>query len=131
MAERNDIGERLAAIEASLATAAKYERDRWHKLDNDLQPISMLPEKLTRELGKLQEAFRGEIKAAINEVEQGYASSLAPVLRDVEALKGDVEILKGAAGVFKILKSPFLGGLLGWIATAVIAAIVYLKDHLK
>ena len=87
-------GERLAALTAAFEQFEKYEHDRWHKLNNDLQMIVNLP----RDLAKMEGRFRGEVTAVSRAIEKTVADAiekaLGPVNQDVADLKDEVDALK-------------------------------------
>lgn len=105
MPDSRVVGERLAAIETSIKMMQDYEKEHWHKLNNDLTPIMMLPDKLQREL----------------------KTSLAPLVKDIEQLQKDVTILKGSAEFMRMLKSPFLASILSAVVTVALILIAYFK----
>ena len=62
-------GERIARMEATLDGLEKYERDRWHKLDNDLTPIVNLPVQLARDIAKLEARLDAKIDGRLAAIE--------------------------------------------------------------
>ena len=65
---RND-GERIARMEATLDGLEKYERDRWHKLDNDLMPVINLPLQMTRDIAKLEAKLEAKLDGRLAQIE--------------------------------------------------------------
>lgn len=108
----------------------KYEHERWHKLAQDLQPLVLLPERITRDIAKMQGTFDGRISSISNEIQRSITAAvekaIEPVDADLAALKVEVAALQddrirrdGATGVIQaILKSPALGWLVGAAITA-------------
>jgi predicted nuclease with TOPRIM domain len=82
-----DLGERTAAVEAVVKELQQYERDRWHKLDNDLQTIFNLPREITRDLAKLEERLEAMVDKAVER-------ALGPVISDHGKLSAEVDSLK-------------------------------------
>jgi len=66
---RSTDGERIARMEATLAGLEKYERDRWHKLDNDLTSVVNLPLQLTRDIAKLEAKLEAKIDGRLAAIE--------------------------------------------------------------
>lgn len=131
MAERSsNVGQRISSLEATVAGMDKYAHEKWHDLNNTLQPLVLLPERITRDIAKLQGSFDGRINAVTKEIERtitvAVENALNPVINDVENLKSRVDALetvrKEHTGMAKaanwLLQSP----LIGWLAAA--AAIV-------
>ena len=130
---QEQLGERLSGVEATLAAFERYERDRWHKLAEDMQPLVNLPAQLARDIGKIQGTFDGRISAITKEIERSITAAvekaIEPVNRDVAVLKRKVEILEaaqlqedGAKNLAsKVLHSPVIGGFIG----ALLAALAF------
>ena len=127
---RNDqLGERISGVEATLETLDKYQHERWHELNNRLQPLFGLPEQLAREVGRMQGSFEGRIGAVTKELERSITAAvekaMEPVSTDIADLKsrvGALETVKeqeaGAKGVIAaVLKSPAVA----WLFAAAVA----------
>ncbi len=139
MTRPSNIGERLSGLEATVTSLEKYEHDRWHKLAQDLQPLVLLPERLTREMGRLQGTFDGRIVTISKEIERSITSAvekaIEPINTDVADLKVKVATLleersrrDGASGIVQsILKSP----LLAWLAMISAAAWAVLSGRVQ
>jgi hypothetical protein len=93
-----ELGERIAALTASFEAEKDYQHDRWHKLANDLTPLSSLPERLTREVGRLHGLIDGKMSTLSRDFERSTEATIAravePIARDVLQLREDVENLK-------------------------------------
>lgn len=119
--QRDQLGERIAGLEAKFDGFDKYTHERWHDLGNTLQSLAMLPEKLTRDIAKLQGTFDGKIDSFRRDIERSIgdaiASALEPVTGDIAKLKAEVDALKEA-------RLQFTGArlVLVWIVQTVIAA---------
>lgn len=98
MAARDSIGERVSSIEATLDALEKYEHERWHRLSNDLQPLVQIPERLAREIGKMQGIFDGKINSVSKEIERSIMAAIEkaiqPMGAEIAELRGEVETLK-------------------------------------
>ena len=128
-------GERIAGLSAQFDAFEKYEHERWHKLNNDLTPLMQLPEKLTREIGRMQGTFDGRIASVLKEIERtmeaAIEKAIKPISDEVAELKRDVDALKskslqetGAKNLAVwFLQSP----LVGWIAAGVLAFVAWWK----
>lgn len=122
---QDTLGERLSGVEATLEAFEKYERDRWHKLAQDMQPLVNLPSQMTRDMAKIQGAFEGRISTVTKEIERSITAAveraIEPVNNEVASMKSRIEALEtkghrqeGALGVvLAILKSPAFGWLVG------------------
>ena len=106
------VGERLSGLEATVGALQQYEHERWHKLDNDLSPLTLLPAQLARDLAKMEGRLESTLDRALEK-------ELAPIIKDVADLKIDVASLKSKSqqmtGVRKFGE---------WLAQTVISAIV-------
>lgn len=93
-----EIGERVASIDAGFKAFERYSHEKWHDLANTLQPLVLLPEKMTREVAKMQGSFDERLNSVSKELERSIASAiekaLKPITDDVESLRKDVETLK-------------------------------------
>lgn len=69
MATRSNEGERIAKLEAMVSGLQQYERERWHKLDNDLTPVVNLPLQLTRDIAKLEARIDAKIDGRLAAIE--------------------------------------------------------------
>jgi hypothetical protein len=92
------LGERVSSIEATLEGLEKYEHERWHRLSNDLQPLMQMPERLAREVGKMQGIFDGKINSVSKEIERSIMAAIEkaiqPMGAEIAELRGEVETLK-------------------------------------
>lgn len=68
-AARSIDGERIARIEEALVQLQSYERDRWHKLDNDLTPVVNLPVQFARDMAKLEVRLDAKIDGRLAAIE--------------------------------------------------------------
>src|SRR4051794_40017062 len=59
---QNGQGEKLAALTASFTSFKRYNPERWHQLNNDLQPLIGLPVQMARDIAKLE----GKIEAKMD-----------------------------------------------------------------
>lgn len=121
----DNLGERLSGVEATLEAFEKYERERWHKLAQDMQPLVNLPSQMTRDMAKIQGSFEGRISTVTKEIERSITAAvekaIEPVNNEVASMKSRIEALEtaghrqeGALGVvLAILKSPAIGWLVG------------------
>ena len=78
----SDIGERITAITVQFQEFEKYNHERWHKLNNDLQPLVNLPLQIGRDIAKLE----GKIEAKID----GRLSAIEVRLSAIEAQRQQV-----------------------------------------
>lgn len=110
----SEVGERVAALSASFEAELKYSHDRWHKLNNDLTPLVQLPERLTRDIAKLQGTFDGRMAAMSKDMERSIQLAVEravdPVraeMRDhdqrIVALEAAGERSKGAKGMLETM----------------------------
>jgi hypothetical protein len=65
----SDLGERLSGLEATVSGFERYERERWHKLDNDLQNLFALPTQMTRDIAKLEGKLEAKIDGRLSAIE--------------------------------------------------------------
>ena len=95
-----ELGERIAALAASFESEKEYQHDRWHKLANDLTPLISLPERMTREIGRLHGIFDGKISTLSRDLERSTEATIEkaikPVTDNVAELRKDVDALKKA-----------------------------------
>lgn len=96
MAGAGNIGERLAGLEGEFKVYTSYSHEKWHKLNNDLQPLMMLPERITREIGRLEGALDGRVTTLEHAIGLSIAKALLPITADIAALRGEVDDLKKA-----------------------------------
>lgn len=122
-ASMNELRERIAALAASFEAEKGYQHDRWHKLDQDLTPITMLPEKLTREIGRLQGIFDGRLNAASREFERTMEAAIEKALKPVAE---DLNDLKVRIGMLETSKNQLTGGqkVVVWVVQTFFAAVV-------
>jgi predicted nuclease with TOPRIM domain len=90
-----DLGERTAAVEAVVKELQQYERDRWHKLDNDLQTIFNLPREITRDLAKLEERLEAMVDKAVERALGPVISNHGKLSAEVDSLKDRLSELEG------------------------------------
>lgn len=104
-----EVGERVAELTGRFEQFEKYEHDRWHKLNNDLQPLAVLPERLAIELGRLEGIFSGRLSSMEKDFEKQLASTiekaLRPITSDIAGLKTEVEALKLSSGKHSAIRS--------------------------
>lgn len=125
-----ELGERMAALAASFEAEKDYQHQRWHKLDNDLTPVVNLPEKLTREIGRLQGIFDGKLSTVSRELERSMEiaieKALKPVTDDIADIKRRVTLLETSRNQMTGVR------MLGvWVVQTVIAAIVAIAALVK
>lgn len=86
-----ELRERVAALAAQFEAFEKYEHDRWHKLNGDLTPVVQLPERMTREIGKIHGLVDGKMLSMTRDFEKAIKdaveSAVKPLRDDVEKLK--------------------------------------------
>jgi hypothetical protein len=119
----SELGERIAALSASFEAEKEYQHERWHKLDNDLTPVVNLPEKLTREIGRLQGIFDGKISTVTREIERSITAAvekaIEPLNVEVIDLKTRVSALETAQVADKTAKGVLVwflqSPLIGWL----------------
>lgn len=80
-AARDGDGERLARVEEQLKSLNQYTHDKWHDMAQVLQPLAMLPERMTRENGKLQGMVEGRIAANSKEIERSFTAAIKEALQ--------------------------------------------------
>lgn len=95
---RDNLGERLAGLEAKVDSFEQYTHDKWHDMAQVLQPLALLPERMTREIGKIQGTVDGRINLVSKEIDRSIAAAireaLQPLTLDVLELKNKVEELE-------------------------------------
>lgn len=127
-----ELGERIAALVASFEAEKQYQHDRWHKLDQDLTPVVMLPEKLVREIAKLQGTFEGRMNSISKEFERSLVDAiekaLRPVVSDVSDLQSRVNKLEIDGNRLSGVKI-FLVWAVQTILAAIVAAVVLVKGQ--
>lgn len=79
-----DVGERITAVAVQLQEFEKYNHERWHKLNNDLQPLVNLPERFTRELGRMQGTFEGRLSTLAKEMERSTETGIEKALKSLD-----------------------------------------------
>lgn len=135
MAQRGQpLGERISGLEATVTAFRQYETDKWHKLDNDLTPLVQLPERMTRDIGKLQGTVEGRINSVEKSLERtitvAIEKALIPVIAEVTdlgtrigVLEKQRNILTGAKLLFVFLVQTLIA------AIAAVAAVFALGKH--
>lgn len=93
---QESLGERLSGVEATLQAFEKYERERWHKLANDLQPLINLPTQMARDMGLLEGGLAGTVAQAVEKATKPVSDDVASLRADVDALKANSNQLSGA-----------------------------------
>lgn len=122
MPPRDQIGERLSGLEAKVEGMDRYTHEKWHDLNNTLQPLIALPERLTRDVAKIQGIFDGKIHTVSKDFERSIMAAiekaLMPMSADIAELRADVEALKAD-------RHQLTGGrrFAVWIVQTLIAAI--------
>lgn len=125
----NDLGERVAAIDATLKGLDKYSHERWHDLANHLQPLITLPEKMTREIGRLQGTIDGRIATVLKDVERSIEGAieraLKPITDNIDRLEKKVDAQQDEIEALKETHSQFTGGraILVWIGQTIASAL--------
>jgi hypothetical protein len=107
----NSQGEKLAALAASFEGFERYNHERWHQLNNDLQPLIGLPVQMARDIAKLE----GKIEAKMD-------GRLAAIEIRLQAIENQRQQLTGA--------KQFMV----WVvqtACAVLAAIAAVKGFVR
>jgi len=123
-------GERLSSLEAKFDGFERYEHERWHALNNTLQPLVGLPLQLTRDIAKIQGTFDGRIAGITKEIERSITAAvekaIEPVNADIVALKAAVKVLEGAKskdeGARGVIASILNSRLLAWLLAVLGAA---------
>lgn len=111
-ARGTSVGERLSGLEATVSGFERYERERWHKLDNDLQLLVGLPTQMTRDIAKLE----GKLEAKID-------GRLSAIETRLLAIENQRQQMTGAKQLFVWLVQTLLSAL------AVFAAWSALRGH--
>lgn len=95
---RDTIGERMSSLETKVEGFERYEHERWHKLNNDLQPLVALPERITRDVAKMQGNFEGRINSVSKEIERSITAAIEkaiePMSAEINRLRSEVDVLK-------------------------------------
>jgi hypothetical protein len=122
MAARDTLGERMAALEAKFDGFDKYTHDKWHEQAQKLQPLYMLPERLTRDVAKLQGTVDGRINSVTKEIER---SIVAAIEKAIEPMSRDITELNTRVTALELSDRQETGArrLAVWIAQTVIAAV--------
>jgi hypothetical protein len=98
MPQARDLGERISSLEASVGAFREYESEKWHKLAQDLQPLVMLPERITRDVAKIQGSFDGKLGALEKMLDRSITAAIEkailPMNQDIAELRSDVDALK-------------------------------------
>lgn len=131
---QDQLGERLSGLEAQVAGFEKYEHQRWHDLNNTLQPLTGLPLQLTREIAKMQGTFDGRIAAITREIERSITAAVEKAIEPLNAriatLEAKVEALEtskqqetGAKNlIILFMRSPVVSGFIAaLLASAAVA----------
>lgn len=63
------IGERISGLEAQFGAYERYSHERWHQLQNDLQPIVGLPMQLARDIAKLEGKLEAKLDGRLVAIE--------------------------------------------------------------
>lgn len=128
MTASKNLGERISSLEATVASSDKYAHERWHKLDNDLSPITLLPAQIARDLGKMEGRIQGKIGSITEDMERkiadAVARAVAPVRDDVCELKTEVSAQQIDIDALKLDLSRWTGArlLLAYIVGVLVAA---------
>lgn len=137
----DQLGERLSGLEAAFTGFEKYEHERWHALNNTLQPLTSLPLQLTRDIAKIQGTFDGRIAAITKEIERSITAAvekaIEPVNADVAMLKAKVEALEathlqeaGAKSLaVRLLHSPVISGFIGALMAGIAVAWAFVSGR--
>jgi polyhydroxyalkanoate synthesis regulator phasin len=92
------VGERISGLEATVASMDSYSHERWHKLANDMVPMLALPERLTRDVAKIDAKVEVRINAVAKEMERAVLAAIkeaiAPIKAEMVELRTDVDALK-------------------------------------
>jgi hypothetical protein len=68
-ASGNKDGERIAGLEAQFRGYEKYSHERWHDLNNTLQPLIGLPALMARDLAKMEGRLEAKIDGRLSAIE--------------------------------------------------------------
>lgn len=95
---RQTQGEQISGLQATVDAFREYETEKWHKLANDLQPLMQLPERLTRDVAKIDAKVEVRINAVAKEIERSVLAAIkeavAPIKKEMAELRTDVDALK-------------------------------------
>lgn len=129
------VGERLSRIEATVDAHAQYERERWHKQDNDLQLLMALPERLARERGEDRGQAEGRINSVVKDLERAITDAVEKAVAPLAAKQADHDqrldtleaqrnMLTGAKLLIIFLVQTFIAAM-----TALAGAFEFTRGH--
>lgn len=70
----NPVGERVSGLEAKFIGYEKYSHERWHDLNNTLQPLVGLPMEMARDIAKLEGKLEAKIDGRLSAIETRLSS---------------------------------------------------------
>jgi hypothetical protein len=121
-----NLGERISGLEATVTQMDGYSHDRWHKLANDMTPLLALPERLTRDVAKIDAKVEVRINAVAKEMERSVLSAIkeaiAPIKAEMVDLRTDVDALKEQSN--KLTGAKLLLVFIVQTVIAVVAAVI-------
>src|SRR5687767_9941975 len=132
---QDQLGERISGLEAKVDGMDRYAHEKWHDLNNTLQPLALLPEKMTRDIAKMQGSFQGQINSVSKDIERTITSAIEnaimPINKAVTDLDSRVSALEkqheqetGAKNLLSwFLQSP----LVGWLVAAGLFFVALLR----